>query len=78
MIRLTSGPVRSEHEGREPMDAHDPVPLGAYSLGLLGPEESRALERHLRWCAECRGELRRFEEVRELLGTVPPEELHDA
>lgn len=41
--------------------------LGAYAIGGLEPEESRAVRRHLESCEECRSELEQLEGLHELL-----------
>ncbi|WP_175637397.1 anti-sigma factor family protein [Sinomonas mesophila] len=45
--------------------------LGAYVLGALPHEESRALEAHLAECAACRAELAALESLPALLDAVP-------
>jgi hypothetical protein len=60
------GPSREPHE-------HDPTELGALALGLLDPDRTRVVERHLATCASCRRELEDLTAVTELLGEVPPE-----
>lgn len=59
------------------MSEHDPLRLGCYSLGALEPTESREIEGHLTDCAECRQELAELDEMKELLGEVPPEAFLD-
>ena len=59
------------------MSEHDPIELGAYSMGLLGPHETVAVDEHLRTCAECRLEVAGFREIRRLLGMVPADEAPD-
>lgn len=44
--------------------------LAAYALGLLEPDEQRALEAHLATCPACRAELLRYEDVVGDLGAV--------
>jgi hypothetical protein len=61
--------------GRE--QTHDHAQLGAYTLGVLDPDEVRAVERHLSTCADCRHELADLEAMRDLLGEVPPEAFLD-
>jgi hypothetical protein len=51
--------------------------LGAYSLGALGPDETREVDAHLATCPECRRELAELSEMRDLLGEVPPEAFLD-
>lgn len=55
------------------MSDHDQSQLGAYVLGVLGPDEARAIERHLAGCADCRAVVAELEETKDLLGEVPPE-----
>jgi anti-sigma factor RsiW len=57
-------------------DSHDMM-LGAYTMGVLDPDEARHVEAHLSGCAACRHELAEFVKVRELLGQVPPEAFLD-
>ncbi|MDP5228642.1 MULTISPECIES: zf-HC2 domain-containing protein [Arthrobacter] len=45
--------------------------LGAYILGGLDAEETRAVEAHLATCAECRAEAEGFEMLPALLDAVP-------
>jgi hypothetical protein len=59
------------------MTDHDQSMLGPYVLGALEPEEAREVETHLRECADCREELARLEEMKVLLGEVPPEAFLD-
>lgn len=58
------------------------IALGAYVLGALSAEETRALEAHLGTCAACRAELASIETLPALLDAVPgyrAEEIaHDA
>jgi hypothetical protein len=56
---------------------HDQSMLGPYVLGALEPGEAREVETHLRECAECREELAQLEEMKVLLGEVPPEAFLD-
>jgi hypothetical protein len=56
---------------------HDHAQLGAYTLGVLPPDEVRAVDRHLETCADCRHELADLEAMRDLLGEVPPEAFLD-
>lgn len=60
-------------EPGERIGAHDSTSLGAYALGVLDPEETRAVELHLASCAACRLELAGLDEARAMLGEVPPE-----
>lgn len=47
--------------------------LAAYALGALGDDESRTLFAHLADCAECRQELRAFQEtVLRLVSSLEP------
>ncbi|MFF1821263.1 anti-sigma factor family protein [Kribbella sp. NPDC058245] len=59
------------------MSEHDHSQLGAYALGALEPAEIREVDEHLATCAECRTELAELEEMKELLGEVPPEAFLD-
>jgi hypothetical protein len=59
------------------MTDHDPSLLGPYVLGALDPAEAREVEEHLRGCADCRQELAELEEMKALLGDVPPEAFLD-
>ena len=54
---------------------HDPTELGALALGVLDPDRTRAVERHLATCAACRRDLAELTAVTDLLGEVPPEAL---
>lgn len=45
--------------------------LGAYLLGGLEPDEARAFEEHLEFCADCRRELGELESLPALLDAVP-------
>jgi len=54
---------------------HDPVELGALTLGLLDPDRARAVEQHLATCPSCRRDLEELTAVTDLLGEVPPEAL---
>ncbi len=56
---------------------HDRSFLGPYSLGVLDPDEARAVDRHLAGCPDCRAELAELTEMHELLGEVPPEAFLD-
>ena len=55
------------------MTSHDRFYLGAYALGLLDPDEVRAVDVHLVDCVSCRVELARLVVTRDALGEVPPE-----
>ncbi|WBQ07659.1 anti-sigma factor family protein [Kribbella sp. CA-293567] len=59
------------------MSEHDHSRLGAYALGALAPDELREVDQHLSGCAAARDELAEFEELKELLGEVPPEAFLD-
>lgn len=48
--------------------------LGGYSLGILDPDEQRAVDQHVARCAECRVELTEVTEATELLALLPAEE----
>ncbi|WP_197363894.1 zf-HC2 domain-containing protein, partial [Streptomyces clavuligerus] len=52
---------------------HDGGLLGAYVLGVLDTDESRAVEDHLAGCTRCREETRALRELETSLGEVPPE-----
>ncbi|GIG61105.1 hypothetical protein Lfu02_54770 [Longispora fulva] len=54
---------------------HDRSLAGAYVLGALDDDERRAFDDHLTGCAGCRREVAELEEVRDVLGEVPPEAL---
>ena len=56
---------------------HDHAQLGAYTLGVLDPDEARAVDRHLAGCADCRRELAELSAMRDMLGEVPPEAFLD-
>jgi hypothetical protein len=45
--------------------------LSAYALGILEPDEHRAIEHHLESCAECRAALRPFVHVVDALAFAP-------
>lgn len=51
--------------------------VGAHVLGVLDPEESAAVERHLADCPACRQEVAELRELETVLGEVPPELLVD-
>lgn len=56
---------------------HDRAALGAYSLGALDPDETRAVDAHLAGCADCRAEVAELNELNDMLGEVPPEAFLD-
>jgi Putative zinc-finger len=56
---------------------HDRAALGAYALGALGPDETRAVDAHLAGCADCRAEVAEISELHAMLGEVPPEAFLD-
>ncbi len=56
---------------------HDRSFLGPYTLGVLDPDEARAVDQHLAGCADCRAELAELNEMRDILGEVPPEAFLD-
>ncbi|HEY0813366.1 MAG TPA: zf-HC2 domain-containing protein [Pseudonocardia sp.] len=60
-----------------PDPRHDPVELGALALGLLSPEQARAVQRHLTGCAMCRREYEELTEMTGMLGELPPEAFLD-
>lgn len=48
--------------------------LAAYAMGALDPEETSALEAHLRTCDECRAELAEYQHISAgLLAALPPQ-----
>jgi hypothetical protein len=59
------------------MTDHDQSLLGPYVLGVLEPDDVRELEEHLLACTDCRQQLAELEEMKELLGEVPPEAFLD-
>ena len=59
------------------MTDHDQSLLGPYVLGVLEPGDVREVEEHLPGCADCRQQLAELEEIKELLGDVPPEAFLD-
>lgn len=59
------------------MTDHDQSLLGPYVLGVLEPADVREVEEHLPGCADCRQQLAELEEMKELLGDVPPEAFLD-
>ena len=59
------------------MTEHDQSLLGPYVLGVLEPGDVREVEEHLPGCADCRQQLAELEEMKELLGDVPPEAFLD-
>lgn len=59
------------------MTDHDQSLLGPYVLGVLEPGDVREVEEHLSGCADCRQQLAELEEMKELLGDVPPEAFLD-
>ncbi|GLF94653.1 zf-HC2 domain-containing protein [Streptomyces yaizuensis] len=56
---------------------HDSGLLGAYVLGVLDPDESRAVEEHLAGCTGCRTEAGELRRLKASLGEVPPEAFLD-
>jgi anti-sigma factor RsiW len=56
---------------------HDRELLGAYVLGVLDPDEVRAVDEHVATCAECRQDLADLREMKDSLGEVPPEAFLD-
>jgi anti-sigma factor RsiW len=56
---------------------HDRELLGAYALGVLDPDEKRAIDQHVASCADCRHDLDELVEMKESLGEVPPEAFLD-
>lgn len=59
------------------MSEHDRSQLGAYALGALEPAEAQAVRDHLTGCTDCRDEVAGFEDLKEVLGEVPPEAFLD-
>jgi hypothetical protein len=55
--------------------AHHPQLLGAYVMDVLDPPERRAVEAHLAGCEPCQSEVAELEQVRDVLGELPPEAL---
>jgi hypothetical protein len=48
--------------------------LPGYALGVLDPDETELVARHVQGCPLCRGELARYQQVRQLLPyAVPPQ-----
>jgi len=58
---MNGEPVSSEH-----------IDVGAYALGLLGPEDQRAFEEHLDGCPVCQAELAGFSGMKDLLAGIGP------
>src|SRR6476659_890865 len=56
---------------------HDRELLGAYALGVLDPDEVRAVDTHIASCPECQAELADLQEMKDSLGEVPPEAFLD-
>ncbi len=56
---------------------HDHESLGAYALGVLGPDEAASVDAHLAECADCRREVNELAEMRPMLDSVPPEAFFD-
>ena len=64
-----SGPADDPRDAAHPWAASAP----AYALGALDPDERAAFAAHLAGCADCRAEVRAYEEVATLLAAaVPP------
>lgn len=59
------------------MSTEDRAALASHCLGALSAAESARLDEHLATCAACQSEYVELMEVRELMGTVPPEILLD-
>ncbi|MFD0820657.1 zf-HC2 domain-containing protein, partial [Micromonospora zhanjiangensis] len=55
--------------------AHHPQLLGAYVMDALDRAERHAVEEHLVGCRPCRSEVADLEQVRDVLGDLPPEAL---
>jgi hypothetical protein len=58
---MNGEPVSSEH-----------IDVGAYALGLLGPEDQRAFEEHLDGCPVCQADLAGFSGMKDLLTGIGP------
>ena len=58
---MNGEPVSSEH-----------IDVGAYALGLLGPEDQRAFEEHLGGCPVCQADLAEFSGMKDLLTGLGP------
>ena len=58
---MNGEPVSSEH-----------IDVGAYALGLLGPEDRRAFEEHLDGCPVCQADLAGFSGMKDLLTGIGP------
>lgn len=56
---------------------HERDLLGAYALGVLDPDEVRAIDAHVAQCPDCRRELDELEAMKDTLGEVPPEAFLD-
>jgi anti-sigma factor RsiW len=56
---------------------HDRELLGAYALGVLDPDEIRAVDEHISSCAECQQDLADLQAMKDSLGEVPPEAFLD-
>jgi anti-sigma factor RsiW len=56
---------------------HDRELLGAYALGVLDPDEVRAVDTHIASCSECGQDLADLQEMKDSLGDVPPEAFLD-
>jgi Putative zinc-finger len=52
---------------------HDPPELAAHVLGLLDPQQARAVEQHLAACAACRAEWEELRAMADVLDDQPPE-----
>lgn len=51
--------------------------LSGYVAGELSAGGAQVVEAHLKTCADCRTEVESLQEMREFLGTLPPEALLD-
>ena len=58
---MNGEPVSSEH-----------IDVGAYALGLLGPEDRRVFEEHLDGCPVCQADLAGFSGMKDLLTGIGP------
>jgi anti-sigma factor RsiW len=56
---------------------HHHESLGAYALGVLGPDEAASVGAHLAECSDCRHELTELAGMRTMLDSVPSEAFLD-
>ena len=79
-LRSTLEPAVGRDRGGRPamIEMHrETEQLGAYALGALTEAEAAEHDWHLGGCPRCRRELAELEQVRDLLGELPPEALLD-